>query len=269
MKCVIAATGAALALGVATVLEGSNSRVSAQGRAPVVVELFTSEGCSSCPRADALLRRLLSTQPIDGVELLGLGEHVDYWDYQGWRDPFSSAFFSDRQRSYDAAVFRSNRVYTPQLVIDGHLECVASDEQCIRRAILKSAAEPKGTLSVAVSAEPRLATIDIRVNWPPASPRRRAAEVAIAVTEDGLESYVQRGENHGRTLSHGAVVRLLKTVGRVGADRQEVAVRTTVKLDPLWKVEHLRIVAFAQEKEGRRIAAAGTTPMLSTTAGSR
>ena len=95
-------------------------------RVVVIAELFTSEGCSSCPPADNLLRRLLAAQPIDGVEVVALGNHVDYWDRLGWRDSFSSRLFSDRQAAYDSAVFRLKAPYTPQLVVDGATESVAA-----------------------------------------------------------------------------------------------------------------------------------------------
>jgi hypothetical protein len=97
------------------------------GRAVVLTELFTSEGCSSCPSADEVLSQLVHNQPIAGVEVLALGEHVDYWDRLGWRDRFSSALYSNRQSNYDARVFHRNEVYTPQLVIDGWLQRVGSD----------------------------------------------------------------------------------------------------------------------------------------------
>src|SRR6266849_8847091 len=114
----------------------------------VVAELFTSEGCSSCPPADAVLSQLAHRQPVAGVEVLALGEHVDYWDRLGWRDPFSSAAFSARQSNYDARVFHANQVYTPQLVIDGWLERVGSNARAVQGAIERSAMSPKAAVSV-------------------------------------------------------------------------------------------------------------------------
>ncbi len=115
----------------------------------VVAELFTSEGCSSCPPADAVLSELVLGHSVVGVEVLALGEHVDYWDRLGWRDPFSSGLYSSRQSNYDAHVFHRHEVYTPQLVVDGRLERLGSDIGEVRRAIEQAARAPKAAVDVA------------------------------------------------------------------------------------------------------------------------
>src|SRR5262245_6593659 len=111
-------------------------------RVPVIVELFTSEGCSSCPPADEALRRLASTQPVPGVEIVAMSEHVDYWNSGGWTDPFSSAQFSQRQDEY-AKAFGLDGIYTPQMIVDGNEEFVGNDIAKASRAVSRAAATAK------------------------------------------------------------------------------------------------------------------------------
>ena len=177
---------------------------------PVIVELFTSEGCSSCPPADTLLSHLEKTQPIPGVEVIGLGEHVDYWNHGGWADRFSSPAFSARQSDYSNA-FRKDTVYTPQMIVDGRTEFVGSDEDLARNAITRAARQPKAQVSVTQTGS----TLSVRVDHLPASTASDISEVVLAITEDGLSSSVGGGENAGRRLVHSAVVRQLTVLGRV------------------------------------------------------
>ncbi len=125
------------------------STASAQQRTPVIVELFTSEGCSSCPPADDVLTRLDRDQPVPGVEVIALSEHVDYWNQLGWKDRFSSALFSRRQEDY-GKIFRLESVYTPQMVVNGQTQVVGSDWADATKAIRAAAQAPRASVIMAM-----------------------------------------------------------------------------------------------------------------------
>ena len=250
--------------GAAIVARGRPEPPAPAPRTVVLAELFTSEGCSSCPPADALLRRLVADQPIEGVEIVALGSHVDYWDRLGWRDPFSSPVFSDRQESYSAHVFRLSSIYTPQLVVDGSLESVGSDEAAVRRNILAAARTPRAIVQVTADAATRTTVqIAVGVDVPEQVKRTGPADVLVAVTEDGLTSHVQRGENGGRTLLHSAVVRQLKMTAPLGAADRRASGTLVIPLDQSWTPAHLRFVAFVQEQASRRIIGAAAITVAS------
>jgi hypothetical protein len=227
---------------------------------PVVVELFTSEGCSSCPPADALLQRLVESSGTSGLEIVALEEHVDYWDHQGWKDRFSSALLTDRQRTY-AARFNNESIYTPQMVVDGRTELVGSDAAGAQRAIGRAAAAPHGAVRIAVAstANPAQVEVDVNVAGLPAIARGDRAEIVVAITEDHLSSDVRRGENHGLVLKHVAVVRRLTTIGDVTAPA--LSGRAPLTLDPDWHRDRLKIVAFVQEHRSRTILASAAVTM--------
>src|SRR5437763_8509032 len=130
-------------------LAGSPLRSGQAPSTPVLVELFTSEGCSDCPPADVILEKLIATQPIAGAEVIGLGQHVDYWDQQGWKDRFSSAALTNRQHIYGAS-FALESVYTPQIIVDGRAQFVGSDANAVRKAIERAIASPHGVIAIDV-----------------------------------------------------------------------------------------------------------------------
>src|SRR5260370_23227968 len=176
---------------------------------PVLVELFTSEGCSSCPPADALLRTLDSTQPVPGIQLIVLGEHVDYWDDLGWKDAYSSHAFTVRQQSY-ADPLRLASPYTPQMVVDGNLEFVGSDRQRANQAFEKARSLPKVTVRISsVKIENGKLRAHIETD-----PLPSQAEVFMALALDHAQSQVLHGENGGHRLEHVAVVRNLTSIGK-------------------------------------------------------
>ncbi len=220
-------------------------------RVPVVLELFTSEGCSSCPPADRLLADLIEQQPIEGVLIIGLGEHVDYWDSQGWKDPFSSARFSRRQEGY-AGRFGTDRIYTPQMIVDGRAEFVGSDRAEALRQITKAAASGKTPVSLAWSTLERRT---IRVQVAPGAAAH--ADVWLALVESGLSSAITRGENHGRTLRHAAVTRRLTMLGETAPDGS-FAAEPAADIDRAWNASALTVVVFLQDRKSRFILGAAT-----------
>ena len=184
-------------------------------RTPVLVELFTSEGCSSCPPADALLERLDRSQPVNGAELIVLSEHVDYWNDIGWKDPFSSHEYSERQSAY-ASQFGRGSVYTPQMVVDGHIEFVGSDERRATQAIESATKVPKIPVSISSSSsDEKTITLHIETGALPSSVTAESAGVFLAIADNADESQVSHGENAGRTLRHVAVLRSLIRIGGV------------------------------------------------------
>lgn len=228
-------------------------------RVPVLVELFTSEGCSSCPPADVLLARLQRTQPVDGAEIVPLELHVDYWNHLGWRDPFSDGAFSDRQKAY-ASRFGTGRIYTPQLVVDGAMELVGSDEPRARRAVELAARKPKGRLELQAERGAGDA-VSVRVKTSSLPPFAGTADVVLALVEDGLASDVTRGENEGRRLPHTAVVRQLVPVGRLRAGGEALDETRVLRLAGQAPRGVRRAIAFAQEGPSGRVLALSWLPL--------
>ncbi len=230
-----------------------------RARVPVLAELFTSEGCSSCPVADDLLRRLIAEQPVEGVEVIALSQHVDYWNRLGWRDPYSSARFTQRQSEY-AAALGAGQSYTPQLVVDGRLGMVGSDWPQVRQSLVDAAREPRATLTVsATQLSSRAASVRTTMTGLPDFARTGRIRVMVAIIEDNLVTEVTRGENARRRLRHDAVVRVLDTIGTVGKDAQAGEFAKEIELDPAWAVKHLRAVAFLQDDRTRRVVGVAAT----------
>ena len=218
-------------------------------RTPVLLELFTSEGCSSCPPADKLLQVLDQTQPIANADLIVLSEHVDYWNHSGWADPYSSAAFSNRQRDY-AAKLGLDSVYTPQLIVDGTRELVGSNGAGARSEIGKAVATTKVPLTLSrvtrngktLSAHLEFASL----------PGKGKSTIYVALADNEDRSQVARGENAGRSLTHVAVVRSLTPVGTVSGAGFSKDITVPVQSSG---AGGLRIVAFVQDDRSRQVLA--------------
>jgi hypothetical protein len=180
-------------------------------RVPVLVELFTSEGCSDCPPADRLLEQLDAQQFVPGAQAIVLSEHVTYWNHLGWRDPFSLDEMDQRQKEYGER-FNLDSIYTPQAVIDGAAQVVGNNAAGVTNAVEHAASTPKKPLSV-TDAHWDNGAVSFTVH--DAEPGLRLVAVLAA---DATGHQVSRGENAGRMLHHVAVVRAIKDFGSNGAD---------------------------------------------------
>jgi hypothetical protein len=230
-------------------------------RVPVLVELFTSEGCSSCPPADALLEKLVRTQPVPGAEIIALSEHVDYWNYIGWSDPFSSAQFSQRQQTYSIA-FQRDGAYTPQMIVDGEAEFVGSNPDKARQAITQASAYAKAKVEIHPTVNPQAGFLKLNVTVSDLPATSDKADVMLAITESNLASDVVRGENSGRKLHHVSVVRLLSKVGETKS-RENFTAASEIRLATDWKRENLRAVIFVQQRNQRRVLGIGSVTLQS------
>ena len=220
---------------------------------PVLIELFTSEGCSSCPPADRVLESLDEKQPFSGADLVVLSEHVDYWNGDGWADPYASRIFSERQLRY-ADQFGLESVYTPQVVVDGQRETVGSNAVAIRNAVDAVTRSEKValTLSNAVRDHDR---IKMHLAFSDRTNNKGPATVYIALADNKVQSNVAGGENGGRSLTHVAVVRVLSPVGTVnpgGSFSQDLVVRMPSPLP----ANGIRLVAFLQDSKSHKILGA-------------
>ena len=223
----------------------------AAANAMVLVELFTSEGCSTCPPADKLLANLDQNQPIKGVQVIALSEHVDYWNHLGWKDPFSSAEFSKRQLEYMQALGLKD-VYTPQMIVDGRTEFVGSKLATAYEVIAKAARSPKAAVTLAIkTSTSKSVMLTVQVENLPEISTGDTADVMLAITESNLLSNVTKGENTGRKLTHTAVTRKLMRLGSV-SDRV-FSTHKTFDLDSAWNRLNLKAVAFVQERASHRV----------------
>lgn len=221
----------------------------AKNKPSVLVELFTSEGCSDCPSADRVLTRLENEQPNADAEVIALALHVDYWDRLGWKDRFSSHLYSERQNGY-ADIFKLNSIYTPQMVVDGQKEFVGSNFGAAQSAISEAAKNQKATIEISDGADAKISTLKVKISDLPA---HENAYVWLAVAEGNLQTAVGRGENGGKTLSHTSVAREMKLVGEINSTAKTFEVESAYELQPDWDRKNLKFVVFVQGKDTKKI----------------
>jgi hypothetical protein len=260
----LSAVSAVVLLGASFAVAGDNPNprsANPQGGAvPVLVELFTSEGCSSCPPADLMLTNLDHMQPVSGAQVIVLGEHVDYWNHDGWTDRYSSRALTERQNEYGHR-FKLNDVYTPEMVVDGDTQFNGSDAKAAVHAIEEARSRPKVAVRISsVSVEGKAVHLHVDADALPASLGVRKADIFVAVALNSAESQVLRGENKGRELKHVAVA---LTVTKVGAAEEKGSFNrdVVVKLPSAVEAANLRVIAFVQKSDSGPVLGASLLPV--------
>lgn len=232
--------------------EASAGATEVPNSSPVLVELFTSQGCSSCPPADRLLRELGHDEDLD---IVPLAFHVDYWNYIGWKDPFSDARWSQRQRAYATAA-RSARVYTPQLLFDGREHNVGRNGSKARAAIAEESR--RGGARLGIEQQAAAAGTEVRVAMAGDAPSD--AQVFVALARDGASTDVRRGENAGRELENAFIVTAFER-----ACDFEAGEACSVTLPPPEVASH--VVAFVQSPSTMRVFGVASVPAQSSDIG--
>ncbi len=250
-----------LGFGGAVAMNASQSDAGRDAAAPVLIELFTSEGCSSCPPADALLAKLDGAQ-LPGVQAIVLSEHVDYWNHDGWKDVYSSSFFTNRQEEYVRRL-GAREPYTPQMVIDGAAQMNGSDGAAVGRALEAARSHVKipVRISSAALADANTIRVHLAVDALPADFKARKADIFVAVALSHAESHVSAGENKGRDIRHVAVAESISKVGTVEKGKnfeRDVLVKVKGPVD----AGNLRVIAFAQQGEAGEVIGASLLSSL-------
>jgi len=228
-----------------------------QGQKTVLVELFTSEGCSSCPPADALLRQVNGSQTTDGQLIVGISEHVTYWNSLGWSDPYSSSAYTDRQDAYSQR-FHLEGVYTPQMVINGAEQIVGSDRAALLRAVQKEEEQPSRLSLRILSIEAGRNAWSVHFSASGEMPVHGADLVAV-LADDSDRSNVLHGENSGRMLAHVAVARSMSRIAKLqaaGEGTAQIAIPSSFQPS---QGHHL--ILFAQTPGNGRVLGADTKPL--------
>lgn len=204
---------------------------------PVVIELFTSQGCSSCPPADELIAHI---QEEYGDDVITLSYHVDYWDYIGWKDPFATKAFTQKQYTY-AQKFRSRNVYTPQAVINGRTHYTGSDRSALYN-VLESRSTTPTTVALTV---PKVATEGKRIAIDyTLSDAALANELTFAITVKERTTQVRRGENRNKTLTNSHIVIAEKTVDATPTGTAYLQIPDWITTD-----DALSVVAYASKDQ--------------------
>jgi hypothetical protein len=215
--------------------------VNRNSQSVAVVELFTSQGCSSCPSADSVLQDIAKTAQQDDLPIFALSFHVDYWNRLGWNDPYSDASFSERQRSY-ARGMRSSRVYTPQMIVNGTTEFVGSHRNKAKAAIAKAL---RKQAQVTIDGSLRQSGSDSKIDLHYDLTGQAIGKILnVAIVETPKPTSVPRGENAGRSLTHVNVVRDFRS-SVIEQDSVDLSVRLPDDVDS----ESVQVIAYVQDRK--------------------
>jgi len=237
-----------LAAGLFLTLRGEGATVPPQSQKVAVLELFTSEGCSSCPPADVLLQQVHGRTTQDGQLVIGISEHVTYWNSLGWKDPYSAETFTARQEKY-AERLANGQPYTPQAVLNGHVQLLGSDSRALQDALHREAARKSVEVTIS-SANVQPQAIDLKFAVQGLVQGSDKIEIVAVITDDTDRSSVLRGENSGRSLTHVSVARLMTTVATVRNDgEQSVRLALPSSLHLAHGAQHLVLLAQAPHQE--------------------
>ncbi len=235
----------------------SQAPTPAPSNPPVVVELFTSEGCSSCPPADTLLAQIDATQSNPAApRVIVLSEHVTYWNHDGWTDPYSLQSFTDRQNQYGSR-FNLQDVYTPQAVIDGARQLVGSNRKAVIEAIQSAASQPKIPVTLENTRWSSDSSATAALTTGPIS---TPVTVFAALADDSDLSNVLHGENQGQALHHTAVVRTLQELRKLKSPltREPIKIQLSKGIKPQAK---MRLIVFLADSKSGRIVGASMQPL--------
>jgi hypothetical protein len=224
-------------------------------RTPVLVELFTSEDCENCPKAEEALARLAREQPLERVELIPLAFHVDAYDDLGWKDRFGSPDFTRRQRRYNAALSHG-KLFAPHMVVDGERSFLANEEQARVHAEM-AGKRRKAPVKLEARVEKGELVLEVRLERKP----EKEVEVWAALAEEGLVTKVTGGPNKGRTLTHTAVVRTWVVLPEPKPEGEGFRTEARLKLQPGWKRERMRVVVALQKPWAGRVEGLATVAL--------
>jgi hypothetical protein len=253
----LVAVATVVVLGCTGEAQSASKRASNDPPRTVVLELFTSQGCSSCPPADKLLSKLGGEDFHRGV-IVPLAYHVDYWNHLGWSDPFSSPKWSARQREYAASI-QGSSVYTPQLIVNGTVQLVGSSERNVRAEIERQLqARDRGTVVIdrividRTGREGNELEVQLRAELDRSTTDHRV-DVVVALFENGMATAVSRGENANRNLADDYIVRWQSRAFEQAPDGTEVTAKVRIPLAAGWRADHLGVAAFEQDPKSRAI----------------